>query len=171
MRAASLGLAVAIGLALGCSRADEEQAATKRAPSLPPPPGPGTPAMADIPVTVDGAPAEPITAARLAAVAPDFSDDERRAWRLDRLIPGFVAGKVALATSREGAAVALSWPATASDRQPVLFVTRRGEVVATLVDPAQPFPEFHGEGGRRRRPGDPTPRVSPVVRLDVRAAP
>jgi hypothetical protein len=58
-------------------------------------------------------------------------------------------------------------PATADEPQPVLFFTRRGEVVATQVRPEDPFPQFHGQGGRLRRPGDTTPRISPVVALRV----
>ena len=71
------------------------------------------------------------------------------------------------AVGREGVAVAMARPATLEEPQPVLFFTRRGEVVATQVRPENPFPEFHGQGGRLRRPGDLTPRVSPVVKLRI----
>jgi hypothetical protein len=53
------------------------------------------------------------------------------------------------------------------DFQPVLQVSRRGEVVATMVDPKAPFPEYHGRGGRLGRTGDPLPRVSGVTAIRV----
>lgn len=163
------GLCLLVLLA-ACSRADEEQAGARRSPSLPPPPTAELPAGIDIPVTLDGAPAEALTTARLAALPPDFADADRRAWRLTRVLPGFAAGATVDAISREDVAVAMKAPSSEADLQPVLFVTRRGDVVATLLDPADPFPDFHGQGGRLRRPGDTTPRVSPVVRLQVRRA-
>jgi hypothetical protein len=49
----------------------------------------------------------------------------------------------------------------------VLFLTRRGEVMVAAVDPKDPFPRYHGQGGRLRRGGDPMPRVAPVARLAV----
>lgn len=162
------GLCLLVLLA-ACSRADEEHAGARRSPSLPPPPTVSLPAI-DIPVTIDGAPAEPLTTAKLAALPPDFADTDRRAWRLTRVLPGFTRGAAVDAVSREDVAVTMKAPATEQDLQPVVFVTRRGDVVATLLDPADPFPDFHGQGGRLRRPGDTTPRVSPVVRLDVRRA-
>jgi hypothetical protein len=43
-------------------------------------------------------------------------------------------------------------------------------VVVTVVLPENPFPDYHRQGGRLRRPGDLTPRISPVSRLRVRPA-
>jgi hypothetical protein len=156
---------------LGCSRADEEQASARRSPASPPPPAAELPADIAIPVTVDGAEAPPVTTAMLGRLPPDFADEERRAWRLERLVPGFKGGASIDAVSREGVAITMKVPGAPDALQPVLFITRRGDRVATLVDPAEPFPEFHGQGGRLRRPpGDTTPRVWPVVRFDVRTA-
>ena len=70
----------------GCSKASEETAA-KRTPALPPPPEVEIPASLSIPLTVDGAAAAPITAARLQKLTPDYSDAERRAWKLTKLVP------------------------------------------------------------------------------------
>ena len=71
------------------------------------------------------------------------------------------------ARGNQGVTVRMDMPPGKSGPQPVLFLTRRGEVVATLVDPAEPFPGYHGQGGRLRRPGDTMPHVSPVLELAV----
>jgi hypothetical protein len=159
----------ALGLVAGllaCSRAGEEETG-KRAPIPPPPPVIELPENLNIPVEVDGVPAEPITRQRLAALKPDFADEERRAWRLSRILPEHGEDAVVEAVGREGVSITMPRPPTADDPQPVLFFTRRGDVVATLVRPEDPFPRFHGQGGRLRRPGDLTPRVTPVVKLKV----
>jgi len=160
-------LVMAAVLLAACSRAGEEESG-KRAPIAPPPQVIDIPDGLNIPVEVDGAPAPAITRTTLAGVEPDFADAERRAWRLARILPGFAEGAVVEAVGRDGVAITMQRPATEDEPQPVLFFTRRGEVVATQVRPEEPFPQFHGQGGRLRRPGDPTPRVSPVVTLRVR---
>lgn len=154
---------------LACSKAGEEQSG-KRAPIPPPPPESNVPAELSIPVSIDGADSAPITAERLDAIEPDFADHDRRAWRLSRLVEEFSDGAEIEAVGREGVSVTMQLPASDDDLQPVLFLTRRGDVVATLVRPEQPFPPFHGQGGRLRRPGDTTPRVMPVVELRVHSA-
>jgi hypothetical protein len=53
----------------------------------------------------------------------------------------------------------------------VLYLTRRGEMAAAVIDSADPFPDYHGQGGRLRRPGDPLPRVLPVSELRIRVEP
>ena len=78
-------------LALGaCSKASDESR-TKRAPTAPPPPTVEIPASLRIEVTVDGAAAPAVDAARLLALPPDFADAERKAWRLTSLVPAFNA--------------------------------------------------------------------------------
>ncbi len=149
-----------------CSRAGEEESG-KRAPIAPPPQIIEIPEGLNIPVEVDGKAATPITRATLDGVKPDFADAERRAWRLARIVPGFSGDAVLEAVGRDGVAVTMRGPASTDEPQPVLFFTRRGEVVATQVRPEDPFPQFHGQGGRLRRPGDTTPRISPVVALRV----
>jgi hypothetical protein len=153
-------------LLLACSKAGEEQSG-KRAPIAPPPDLIDIPDGLNIPVEVDGAPAPPIVKSTLAALPADFEDEERRAWRLARILPSYGVGAVVEAVGRDGVAITMTRPATADEPQPVLFFTRRGDVVATQVRPEDPFPPFHGQGGRLRRPGDLTPRVWPVVVLRV----
>jgi len=161
-------LVVAAALAAGaCSRAGDESQA-RRAPIAPPPPTVKVPADLHIPVTVDGQPAAAITAAALGQLAPDFSDDEHRAWRLVRLVPAFDRdGAVLEARGHTGVSLRLDRPASAAAPQPVLFLTRRGDVMVSVVDPANPFPGYHGQGGRLRRQGDPLPRIQPVTELAV----
>ena len=139
----------------------------KRAPIPPPPPAIELPAELSIPVEVDGAPAAPITDESLTGLKPDFADEERRAWRLSRILADYREGAVVEAMGREGVSITMPRPASLEEPQPVLFFTRRGDVVATLVKPEDPFPRFHGQGGRLRRPGDLTPRVSPVIKFRV----
>jgi hypothetical protein len=52
--------------------------------------------------------------------------------------------------------------------EPVLFLTRRGEVIVAALDPKDPFPKFHGQGGRLHRAGDSMPRVASVAKLEIR---
>jgi len=153
-------------LALGaCSKASDESR-TKRAPTAPPPPTVEIPASLRIEVTVDGAAAPAVDAARLLALPPDFADAERKAWRLTSLVPAF-PDRTIEAVGPSGMTLKLDVPASAAAMAPVLFLTRRGDIVVTVLDPAQPFPEYHGQGGRLRRPGDQQPHLSPVTALRV----
>lgn len=160
---------LAIAVAAACSRAGEESR-TKRSPSPPPPSDVDVPAGLRIPVVIEGVDAPPIDAARLAALPPDFADADRRAWRLTTVVPAFDRPGRAIYADGDGLSLRLERPATPTALAPVLFLTRRGDVVVTLLDPATPFPDFHGQGGRLRRPGDPQPHVSPVTALRVVAA-
>jgi hypothetical protein len=153
--------------ALGCSRPGDE-AVAKRAPSPPPPAELRVPSDLHIDVTVDGAAAAPITAAVLGQAPPDFSDAEHRAWRLSTLVPAFAKdGAVIEARGQAGVGLRLDRPAAPGAPQPVLFLTRRGGVAVTLLDPADPFPGYHGQGGRLRRKGDSAPRIDAVASLAV----
>lgn len=163
MRTAALLLVIALA---ACSRASDESEA-KRSPAPPPPPRVEIPTDLSIAVTVDGAAAAPITRARLAAIPPDYADEERRAWRLTRVIPELDRAGATVEARGEGVAIRVARPATEAEPQPVLFFTRRGEVVVAVVDPADPFPRYHGQGGQLRRPGDPLPRLSPVTQLAI----
>jgi hypothetical protein len=154
-------------LCASCSKASEESKA-KRAPAPPPPPSVEIPKDLAIDVTVDGVAAEPITRARLEQVAPDFSDKERRAWRLTQLVPELDrAGAAVEARGPEGVSIRIERPDDPKSPQPVLFFTRRGDVVISVLDPADPFPPYHGQGGQLRRQGDPLPRLSPVIALAI----
>lgn len=156
----------AVALA-GCSRASDDGKA-RRAPNTPPPPTVVIPAGASFELTVDGVAAPAIDAARLGAVPAAFADDERRAWRLSELIPAFDrVGAVVEARGVDGPALALDYPASPSAPVPVLVLTRRGEFVASVIDPAHPFPAYHGQGGQLGRSGDPMPRLAGVRRFQV----
>ena len=150
-----------------CSRASEESEA-KRSPAPPPPPRVEIPADLRIEVTVDGAAAEPITRARLEAIPPDFADEERRAWRLTSVLPALdTPGAVVEAHGPTGVTIQVARAADPAMPQPVLFFTRRGDVVVSVLDPDDPFPPYHGQGGQLRRQGDPLPRLSPVSALAI----
>jgi hypothetical protein len=162
LRAALCLLAVA-----ACSRASEESEA-RRSPKPIPPPRVEIPEGLAIPVTVDGAAAEPITRARLDGLVPDFADDERRAWKLTAVVPAYDRpGAFVEARGPTGISIRVPRPDGEAAPQPVLFFTRRGDVVVSMVDPDDPFPGYHGRGGQLRRQGDPLPRLSPVAEIIV----
>jgi hypothetical protein len=60
-------------------------------------------------------------------------------------------------------------PAPASPDAPVptLSLNRRGEVIVGLVAPDDPFPGYHGRGGRLSRPGDPLPHLAGPLKLRI----
>jgi hypothetical protein len=58
-------------------------------------------------------------------------------------------------------------PAAGKGPVPVLLESRRGEIVAAMVAPEEPFPSYHGQGRRMNRPGDPLPRVAGVRKIRV----
>lgn len=162
--AAALGLALA--LVAGCGRAEDSSGA-KRSPRPPAPPRVEVPADLRIVVTIDGAAAQAVDASLLGQLAPDFVDTDRRAWRLRRLVPSLGGPEAAVeAVGRQG--ISMRFAGSAADGlEPVLFLTRRGEVMVAMVDPAKPFPDFHGQGGRLGRPGDPLPHLGGVSELRV----
>jgi hypothetical protein len=148
---------------VACSKASEQSDRLQRqAPDL----MVSVPSGLSIDVTVDGAAKPPITTATLEAAKPDFADSERRAWRVTTLVPEAQPGTVVEAAGPTGVAVKLTQP-TPDGLEPVLFLTRRGEVIVAALDPKDPFPKFHGQGGRLHRAGDSMPRVSPVARLSI----
>jgi hypothetical protein len=154
----------------GCQKASDETSA-KRMPKPPPPPAReiSVPDQVRIEVTVRGKPSAPIDAARLRATPPDFADSERRAWKLATLVGPEQAPPSTefLVTGAPAAGLLLTQPAGSDEPQPVLMLNRRGELIATLVSPSAPFPPFHGEGGRLHRPGDATPHIGGVTRIQV----
>ena len=121
------------------------------------------PADLRIDVEIDGAASAPIDGPRLQSIAPDYADDERRAWRLETLL-----GKATSYTVTGARDVVVELHTIEGAPIPALLMSRRGDLVATLVDPKDPFPRFHGEGGRLGRPGDTLPRVSGVKRIAAR---
>jgi hypothetical protein len=156
---------VAIAL-VACSKASDESEA-KKWQSPPPPHDVEVPAGLSIAVEVDGVAKPAITADTLKALTPDFADAERKAW----LIPTLVAdasppGTQVEATAPSGVSLRLTHPTT-DGLEPVLFLTRRGEVIVSAIDPKDPFPKYHGQGGRLHRAGDSMPRVAPVTKLAI----
>lgn len=153
--------------ALGaCSKASDEGAAKQwQAPA--PPHELTVPSGLSITVVVDGANAPAITSATLEATKPDFSDPEHRAWLVASLVPGAAAaGSTIEASAANGVSVKFARP-TSDGFEPVLYLTRRGELIAAALDPKEPFPRFHGQGGRLHRAGDALPHVSQVAKLAI----
>jgi hypothetical protein len=162
-------LALALLVVAACSKASDESR-TKRSPTAPPPPTVEIPANLSIAVSIDGVAAAPLDAARLTATRAEFVDEERRAWRLTTLVPAFDrTGATVEAEGASGATLKLTRPDTSTAMAPVLFLTRRGEVMVTLLDPAHPFPDYHGQGGRLRRPGDDQLHLSGITALRITA--
>jgi hypothetical protein len=160
-------LAFATGVA--CSRASDE-GDKRKWQEAPPPKEVSVPAGLAIGVEVDGRVLAPITSEVLTQTKPDFVDTEHRAWRITTLVPDASAkGTVVEASSPSGVAVKFTAP-TVDGLEPVLFLTRRGEVIVAALDPKDPFPRYHGQGSRLRRPGDTMPRVAPVAKLSMTSA-
>jgi len=154
-------------LVASCSKASDE---AKRMQASAPPKEVEPPADLSIGVTVDGSAEAPITAQTLRTVKPDFADAERRAWLIPTLVAdAAAAGTVIEASSPSGVSLKLVHP-TADGLEPVLFLTRRGDVIVSAVDPKDPFPEYHGRGGRLHRAGDQLPHVGPVAKLAISRA-
>lgn len=152
-----------------CSRASDSGEA-KKWQEAPPPSEVGVPAGLSIAVQVDGTDRPPITSEVLKATKPDYSDADHRAWKLPTLIAEATPpGSVVEAASASGVAVKFAHP-TPEGLEPVLFLTRRGEVMVAALDPKDPFPKYHGQGSRLRRPGDTMPRVAPVKKLAITTA-
>jgi hypothetical protein len=169
----SLGFIAVLGvlaLASACSKTSETTDA-KRSPKPPPPAASSVaiPASVHLDVEIDGAPAAAIDGARLAASKPDFVDDEHRAWRIVTLV-GPAAGRpgaIVAAVGDKGLSLDMPAPAGPKDPVPALSLNRRGEVVVGLVAPDEPFPDYHGRGGRLSRPGDPLPHLAAPTKLRV----
>jgi len=159
-------LALAVVAAGACSRASDE-AETKQWPAQPPPKDMPPPADLKITIKVNGADKGAITAQTLKTAKPDFEDAERTMWLIQTLIPDAApSGSTVEAVSTAGVSVKFERP-SAAGLEPVLFLTRRGEVIVSAIDPKEPFPRYHGQGGRLHRAGDSLPRVGPVARLEI----
>lgn len=166
LRRALLALAL---VASGCSKASNESEA-KQWPVPPPGKDVPIPEKLAIEVIVDGAARPPITAQTLIKAKPDFMDEERKAWRISTLVDDAGPPGTVEATSPAGVSVKFVHP-TPEGLEPVLYLTRRGEVIVAALDPKDPFPRYHGQGGRLHRAGDQMPRVAPVSKLVVLRGP
>lgn len=122
------------------------------------------PADLAIEVAIDGTPAAKITGAQLKTTKPDFADADRSAWLIPKLVPNARGSIEAFGSAGISVTYPLVMP---GNMQPVLFLTRRGDVNVEAVDPADPFPRFHGNGGRLHRIGDGLPHVEKVTRLAI----
>jgi hypothetical protein len=153
-------------LVAACSKASNE-GDKKQWQESPPPKDMNVPAGLSITVDVDGAAKPPITSETLAKTKPDFVDADHRAWRIPTLVAEAPpTGTTIEAASPSGVAVKFEHPPP-DGLEPVLFLTRRGEVIVAAVDPKDPFPRYHGQGSRLRRPGDSMPRVNQVNKLSI----
>jgi hypothetical protein len=156
---------VVLAALAACSKASEE-GQTRQWPVPPPGKEVAIPAQLAIAVTVDGVPKPAITADTLRAARPDYADEERKAWKIPSLVGEAGAPGVVEATTPAGVSVTFPHP-TPDGLEPVLFLTRRGEVIVAALDPKDPFPRYHGQGGRLHRAGDQMPRIGPVAKLDI----
>lgn len=158
-------LLVALSL-VACSRASESSEA-KKLQSAAPPPEVTIPKTLAIAVEVDGRARQAIVAATLARTPPDFADDDRKAWLIATLVSeAATAGSVVEATAATGIGVKMVNPMP-DGSAPALFLTRRGDIIASAIDRADPFPKFHGKGGRLHRAGDSQPRITAVAKLTI----
>jgi hypothetical protein len=158
-------LVIACALA-ACSRASDETAG-KQLQDQPPPKEVTVPVGLSIAVEIDGAANAAITTETLKTAKPDFVDVDRRAWLIPTLVAAASpAGTIVEASTPSGVSVKFAHPTT-DGFEPVLFLTRRGEVIVSAIDPKDPFPRYHGQGGRLHRAGDSLPRVAPVTKLSI----
>ena len=150
-------IAFAFLILIGCSKASDATAG-KQMPKLPPPPQAALPTE-KIAVEIAGKQAPAIDASHLPP--PDFQDAEHRAWRLSTLVGAHPSFAV---TGESGVTVEFR---DQSELVPALLLTRRGELVVSLLDAKDPFPPYHGQGRRLGRPGDPLPRVTAPRKISI----
>ncbi len=161
--------AVLMSTVTGCSKPGEDSEA-KRTPIPEPAPNVAIPSNWSVPLEVGKAEVRVLNAATLSALKPDFADEERKAWRLDKLLSDseFPLGALIEAVGADGVGIAMRRQETPDAPVPAIVLTRRGDIVAAAIKASDPFPNYHGQGGRLKRPGDPLPRlISPLARLRV----
>lgn len=124
------------------------------------------PSGLDIAVTVDGKSSVRADSAWLSSHEPDFQDGEWRAWRLSALA-GEAADKAGTVVEVGAADGTRSTLEAGPKAVPVFTFNRQGELVVMVLDPANPFPSFHGRGGNRGRGGE-EDRVRNVSEIAVR---
>jgi len=166
-RSAMAGLLAALALA-ACDRAGDS-AKGKRTPMPPPVASTAIDNKAHIEVEIDGKREAPLDAKGLDAKKADFAQGDLRAYKMGTLLGPMAEREGAMfsVTGEKGVVVSLPRPRTEKDPLPVIVVSRRGEVVAAMVTADDPFPAYHGQGGRLHRRGDPMPRIAQVTRIQV----
>ncbi len=171
VRLAILVLIGASFLPVGCKRS-EDLNGSRQMPRLAPPPDAGVVSDVTVTVEVDGRAAPSLDRAKLDATPPDFTDGDRRAWRVETLL-GLPAADDSLTftvTGDHDVAIVLHHASTDPDLLPILAVNRRGQMLAAMVEKSDPFPSYHGQGRRLERRGDPLPRVEGVKHVAVTRA-
>jgi hypothetical protein len=161
--------ALVLLFAIACGKSEPANEG-KRMPA-PPPSKRELPADLKITVSIDGEERPPITAATLTAMPPDWTDkDARKAWRVSRLVGVEETVDRWFAVTGTTNNITVEFPAksTANPLVLALALSQRGTMVVELVDPADPFPRFHGEGGRLGRSPESEPRVAGVTRIEAR---
>jgi hypothetical protein len=160
-----------LGLLFVCACGKSEPANEGKRMPAPLPSKREIPADVKIAIVVDGEAKPPITQAVLAAAAPDWTDkDQRKAWRISKLVGVEEALDRSFAITGTTNNITVEFPAKsdANALVPALSLSQRGTLVVEFVDPADPFPRFHGEGGRLGRSPESEPRVAGVTRIEAR---
>ncbi|HLL23917.1 MAG TPA: hypothetical protein VK427_17385 [Kofleriaceae bacterium] len=161
--------ALAVLVVVACGKTEPANEG-KRLPA-PPPAKRDLPADLQIDVVVDGVARPPITHETLTRVPPDFTDaQQRKAWRIARLVGAAETPETAFAITGTTNNITVEFPAmqTQNPLVPALSLSQRGQMIVEFVDPKDPFPRFHGEGGRLGRSPESEPRVSGVTRIEVK---
>ena len=142
----------------------------KRMPALPPAKR-EIPADLKITVVVDGQEKPPITHDTLTATPPEWTDAQlRKAWRVAKLVGVDEETTRWFAITGTSNNITVEFPAKsdANALVPALALSQRGTMVVEFVDPADPFPRFHGEGGKLGRSPESEPRVAGVTKIEAR---
>lgn len=162
-----LALLAGMFIISGCR--SEKLNEARQMPRLGPQPTVQLPAMLTVYVELDGVPLDPITHDGLAVIAPFYEKDGRRIWRLSQLVAatGDWSGRTVEAIDDKGVSIAIPFGIRPGDPEPMFVLNRRGDVLIALVDPADPSPDYHREGRRVERPGDPHPRMIGVRKIRI----
>jgi hypothetical protein len=162
-------LMLVLALCAACGKSEPSNEG-KRMPAPPPPVKAEIPANLSIAVTIDGTAKAPITKDTLTTMPPDWSDpQQRRAWKISRLVGVEDSPQISFAVTGTSSNITIELPAVQTENPlvPCLVVSQRGTIVAEYVDPKDPFPRFHGEGGRLGRSPESEPRVNAVTKIEV----
>ncbi|MFO0722629.1 MAG: hypothetical protein U1E65_02520 [Myxococcota bacterium] len=164
----ALTIALVFMVLSACTKGEANDA--RLMPSPPPDPKATVPKDLAIPLFVGEAPAGTVDYAKLTATSPDYHDKDHLAWRIRTLVGPELSAKARFVTLVGNRAVRMSlpFPTPESPLEPVLMLTRRGQIAGGLLSPENPFPPYHGQGRRLARGGDPLPRIAgPIQRITV----